>query len=53
MTLSTEVSSPGYPLRVALMVRGERGPRLKKVVIRGTSGRAGLLRFQASPRIAS
>ena len=53
MTLSTEALSPGYPSRAALTVRGERGPQLKKVVIGGTPGRVGLLRFWASPRIAS
>ena len=37
MTLSTEASRSGYPSRAAAMVRGERGPLLKKVVIGGTS----------------
>ena len=38
MTLSTEASRSGYPSRAAATVHGERGPRLKKVLIGGTSG---------------
>ena len=51
MTLSTEASRSGYPSRVAATVRGERGPRLKKVLIGGTSGQAWL--FLSRSRIAS